>query len=187
MSFLAALAAIVLHVVNYNVTAQIEYNTRIFTRLLGKHAIYYYAVYLVSSAAVRDHFIDQQLRADSNTFPVPLIGWLPLLTSWTLFLFGIGLNLWTLYTLGIKGMYNGDSFGFLFDAPRCKVTTGPYQYLEDPQYVGTAIAMFAAALYYQSVTGLYLTIFLMLVFYLSVKYVEGPHMHRIYSEKNKKK
>ncbi len=35
--------------------------------------------------------------------------------------------------LGLKGMYNGDSFGYLMDA---RVTSGPYKYFTDPQYVG---------------------------------------------------
>eukprot|EP01118_Nematostelium_gracile_P019305 TRINITY_DN890_c0_g1_i2.p1 TRINITY_DN890_c0_g1~~TRINITY_DN890_c0_g1_i2.p1 ORF type:complete len:122 (-),score=24.52 TRINITY_DN890_c0_g1_i2:133-498(-) len=101
-----------------------------------------------------------------------------------LFFGGIALNLWTLKALGIKGMYNGDSFGFLFDAP---VTGGPYQYFNDPQYVGTVAAMVGSALYYRSLLGLALSLEMALVFYVSVKFVEGPHMNRIYSQKNKKK
>jgi len=81
-------------------------------------------------------------------------------------------------------MYNGDSFGFLFDAP---VTGGPYVYFNDPQYVGTTVAMLGSALYYRSNYGFVLALLMAVVFYISVKFVEGPHMNRIYSNKNKNK
>lgn len=55
--------------------------------------------------------------------------------------FGAIINLWAIQTLGIKGIYNGDSFGFLFDAP---VTTGVYRYFSDPQYLGTVWSPIAA-------------------------------------------
>jgi Phospholipid methyltransferase len=42
------------------------------------------------------------------------------------FVYGVLLNLWTLQALGIKGMYNGDSFGHLMDAP---VVNGPFRYV----------------------------------------------------------
>ena len=82
--------------------------------------------------------------------------------------FGILLNIWTLQALGIKGMtsccsarhgipadcwpgmYNGDSFGWLMDAP---VTGGPYTFFNDPQYVGTTAAMLGSAVYYNSLNG----------------------------------
>eukprot|EP01132_Coremiostelium_polycephalum_P008404 gene8404-10321_t len=97
------------------------------------------------------------------------------------FVFGILLNLWTLYALGIKGMYNGDSFGHLMDSP---VTGGPYQYFNDPQYVGTTIACLGAAIRHQSLNGLICTLAVYLVFLISVKYVEGPHLKRIYDNRS---
>jgi len=39
--------------------------------------------------------------------------------STVLFVAGVLLNLWTLQALGIKGMYNGDSFGHLMKEPVC--------------------------------------------------------------------
>lgn len=89
-------------------------------------------------------------------------------------------------------MYNGDSFGYLFDAPvnffalfsKAKVTGGPYQYFNDPQYVGTTAALIGSALYYRSqigfgklnwtsfLTHLVLSVILGLTFYVSVVFVE---------------
>lgn len=175
--FLMASGAIVLHVLNYNATAQIEHRTRLFSKLLGRNAIYIYAVYLVISALIRDHFIQLALRADQGSLDLELK---PL--SGFLFVVGVLLNIWTLKALGVKGMYNGDSFGFLMDAP---VTDGPYAFLNEPQYVGTALCLLGSSLYYQSLNGLILTAFLYFVFMLSVVFVEGPHMKRLYSKKQK--
>jgi len=180
-SFLIAVAAIVLHVVNYNSTAHLEYNTRFFTKILGSNAIYFYAVYLIISALIRDHFINNCLNIDNNSFQIDAD--MSVITGSTLFVFGIALNLWTLQTLGIKGMYNGDSFGFLFDAP---VTGGPYRLFSDPQYVGTTAAMLGSALYYKSTLGVVLTFVMAITFWVSVTFIEGPHMTRIYSSKSTK-
>ncbi|KAJ3325944.1 hypothetical protein HDV06_002329 [Boothiomyces sp. JEL0866] len=135
--FAIAALAIILHVVNYNATAQIEHATRIFTKAIGKNAVYYYAVYLVASALVRDHFIQQAVILDQGSF---VFAAKPVMQAlgWTSGAIGILMNLWTLKALGIKGMYNGDSFGFLMDAP---VTDGPYKYMQEPQYNGTTIVL----------------------------------------------
>ncbi|KAI8600624.1 phospholipid methyltransferase-domain-containing protein [Dissophora ornata] len=85
-------------------------------------------------------------------------------------------------SLGIKGMYNGDSFGFLFDAP---VMDGPYKYFSDPQYVGTTLSLVGTAVYYQSIVGYILAVDMYIIFWVSVMFFEGPHMRRIYSQKKK--
>lgn len=63
-TFCTAAAGIILHVANYNATAHLEHNTRVFTKILGKHAVYFYAVFLVVSALVRDEFIKYALIDD---------------------------------------------------------------------------------------------------------------------------
>jgi len=173
----------VFHVVNYNATAQLEHRTHIFTRIIGNHAIYFYAVYLVCSALLRDHVINLALEVDTGVIAQLTVEQAHY-AGLAFFAFGILLNIWTLKALGIKGMYNGDSFGFLMDAP---VTSGPYVYFNDPQYVGTTLAMLGSALYYRSVYGLILTAVMGLVFYISVKFIEGPHLTRIYSARDKRK
>ncbi|TPX72322.1 hypothetical protein SpCBS45565_g00532 [Spizellomyces sp. 'palustris'] len=181
IAYIAA-AAIVLHVANYNLTAQLEYHTRIFTKIFRSPAVYLYALYLIASALVRDHYVMQAVEGDVNSYilfskdAAKLIGH-------TLITFGVLLNLWTLKALGIKGMYNGDSFGHLMDAP---VSGGPYSFFHDPQYVGTTLALLGYAVKCQSWTGYVLTAVLYATFWISVKFVEGPHMNRIYANKGKK-
>ncbi|KAF9171388.1 hypothetical protein BGX21_006816 [Mortierella sp. AD011] len=176
-----AIVAMMLHVANYNVTARFEYNTHGFTKVIGKNAIYFYAVYLILSALVRDHFIHLAIAPDAGSlvfFPPSVAT----VVGASCFVLGALLNLWTLKSLGIKGMYNGDSFGFLFDAP---VEDGPYKYFSDPQYVGTTLSLFGTAIYYQSAIGFVLAVDMYLIFWVSVMFFEGPHMRRIYSQKEK--
>ena len=61
---LIAASAIVLHVAHYNASAHVEHATRIYTKVLGRNAVYFYAVLLIVCALVRDHFIYIALQAD---------------------------------------------------------------------------------------------------------------------------
>eukprot|EP01135_Chromosphaera_perkinsii_P011550 Nk52_evm8s2438 gene=Nk52_evmTU8s2438 len=184
-SFYLAVLAIVFHVVNYNVTAHLEYNTKAISKLLGNYAVYYYAAYLIASAVLRDSIIRYATEIEVKEIRLLVLDrgtsfWLgAVLCGGT----GVFLNLWTLQKLGIKGMYNGDSFGFLMDAP---VTDGPYRFFSDPQYVGTTLAMFGYAIHMQSCNGLILTFVMGLTFYISARFVETPHMNRIYAQRDNK-
>ncbi|KAF9938367.1 hypothetical protein BGZ65_013016 [Modicella reniformis] len=169
-----AILAMILHVANYNVTARIEYNTRMFTKTIGSNAIYFYAVYLILSALVRDHFIHLAVAPDAGSFVLFSAGVASVLGG-ACFAFGVLLNLWTLKALGIKGMYNGDSFGFLFDAP---VEDGPYRFFKDPQYVGTTSSLVGTAIYYQSITGYVLAVDMYIIFWISVMFFEATHTIR---------
>jgi phosphatidylethanolamine/phosphatidyl-N-methylethanolamine N-methyltransferase len=176
-------AAVALHVANYNFTARIEHATRVFTSVLGRNAVYFYAAFLVFSALVRDDFIKTALLADAGSLELLPRG-LQELVGMAVMGLGFALNLWTLQALGIKGMYNGDSFGWLMDAP---VEGGPFALFNDPQYAGTTFAMWGAALYYRSMHGWLLTAWMGFVFFLSVQFLEGPHMASLYAPANRKK
>ena len=152
-------------------------------QILGKHAIYYYAVYLVASALIRDSIIKRAVEVEVREVRLLILEeeaafWF----GGSLFVCGLLLNLWTLERLGIKGMYNGDSFGHLMNAP---VTDGPFRYLSDPQYVGTTMAMLGYAIQMQSWNGLVLTFVMGLTFYVSSKFIETPHMQKIYASNTK--
>ncbi|EGG21261.1 phospholipid methyltransferase family protein [Cavenderia fasciculata] len=143
----------------------------------------HHQIYLIVSALVRDYFIDIAIHYDRYYYeflPQEIADFL----GNSLFLFGVFLNLWCLKALGVKGMYNGDSFGHVMDAP---VQSGVFQLFSDPQYVGTTASCLGYAIRYQSLNGFICTIVMGIVFYISVKFVEGPHMNRIYSNKSASK
>eukprot|EP01088_Endostelium_zonatum_P010988 TRINITY_DN24727_c0_g1_i1.p1 TRINITY_DN24727_c0_g1~~TRINITY_DN24727_c0_g1_i1.p1 ORF type:complete len:206 (+),score=42.82 TRINITY_DN24727_c0_g1_i1:36-620(+) len=192
MEFLTVLAALFImgHVTNYNVTAHWEYNSRGFTKFFNgnrRRAAYFYAAFIFASSLIRDYVVDEALKTTNPVTVTPnFFDYIASIVGFSLFAFGIFLNFWTLKSLGIIGMYNGDSFGFLFDHI---ITDGPFQYLSDPQYVGATIATFgwSLAVYTYNWRGYFFTLVMALTYVVSVKFVEGPHMARIYSARNNNK
>lgn len=81
------------------------------------------------------------------------------------------------------------SFAFLgrgtpapFDPPRRLVVRGPYRYVRNPMYLGAALALAGAALFYQSgVLLAYAGLFLVLMHAFVVWY-EEPTLHRTFGE-----
>ena len=72
-----------------------------------------------------------------------------------LIVFGFILVFFSFYRLGMKGMYFGDHFGFLFTE---KITAFPYNRFDNPQYVGTTAFFFGFAMYHHSPVGILLTV-----------------------------
>ena len=86
--------------------------------------MYVHALLLVASALARDYLVQRALESTRSTLLVrvpyynfSLTGDQLVIVGQVLFVLGVWLNLWTLKTLGIKGMYNGDSFGWLMREP----------------------------------------------------------------------
>jgi len=89
---------------------------------------------------------------------------------------GTVLILASFYRLGLRGLYFGDHFGFLFKE---KVTSFPYDILDSPQYVGTCLAHFGLSFCYRSPTGVLFTLFYMLCYWI-LNQVEGRKLKIFY-------
>lgn len=83
----------------------------------------------------------------------------------------------SIYQLGIVGTYLGDYCGILMKE---RVTAFPFNVLEDPMYVGSAMAFFGTALYCESPAGVVLTALVWTVYSIALKF-EGPFTAKIYS------
>jgi protein-S-isoprenylcysteine O-methyltransferase Ste14 len=67
-----------------------------------------------------------------------------------------------------------------FDPPRRLVVAGPYRWVRNPMYIGAALALLGAALFFGSVAlALYATAFL-IVIHLFVLLYEEPTLHRLF-------
>jgi len=67
-----------------------------------------------------------------------------------------------------------------FDPPRRLVTAGPYARVRNPMYIGAALALFGAALFFGSTAlTLYATAFLVVI-HLFVVFYEEPTLHRLF-------
>ena len=69
-----------------------------------------------------------------------------------------------------------------FDPPRRLVIRGPYRSVRNPMYIGAALAITGAAIYYQSVALLGYVVVFLLVTYLFVVTYEEPTLRRTFGK-----
>lgn len=89
---------------------------------------------------------------------------------------GAGLAVWCVLTISIVGRGTPAPF----DPPRRLVVAGPYRRIRNPMYVGAALALAGATLYYESLALLaYLAVFLLATHLLVLGY-EEPTLRRLF-------
>jgi len=91
---------------------------------------------------------------------------------------GAALALWCVFTFAFAGKGTPAPF----DPPRRLVVQGPYRRVRNPMYVGAAVALAAAALYYESLALLAFTAGFLLVTHLFVLVYEEPALRRTFGE-----
>lgn len=84
-----------------------------------------------------------------------------------LFLIGQLFVLSSTWALGITGTFLGDYFGILMDH---RVEGFPFNVLRDPMYVGSTMCFAATALWYQSLVGLMLTLYVYIVYVIALRF-----------------
>ena len=91
---------------------------------------------------------------------------------------GGAVAIWCILTLALVGRGTPAPF----DPPRRLVVSGPYGYVRNPMYLGAALALVGAALFYQAgVLWAYAAGFLVLMHTLVVLY-EEPHLRQTFGE-----
>jgi protein-S-isoprenylcysteine O-methyltransferase Ste14 len=89
---------------------------------------------------------------------------------------GAAIALWCIFTFATIGRGTPAPF----DPPRRLVTQGPYRFVRNPMYIGAALALGGAALFYTSVPLLgYAGVFL-LTSHLFVVFYEEPTLRRTF-------
>ena len=91
---------------------------------------------------------------------------------------GAAIALWCVFTFAFAGKGTPAPF----DPPRRLVVQGPYRRVRNPMYVGAAVALAAAALYYDSLALLAFTAGFLLVTHLFVLIYEEPALRRTFGE-----
>ena len=98
---------------------------------------------------------------------------------------------WTAMALGAAGaalaLWCVGAFAWIgkgtpapFDPPRRLVIRGPYRYVRNPMYIGAALAVASAALYFGSWALLLFVIGFLLVCHGFVRVYEEPHLRRVF-------
>ncbi len=69
-----------------------------------------------------------------------------------------------------------------FDPPRRLVVRGPYRFVRNPMYVGAALALAGAALFYQSLPLLGYTVLFLVITHAFVMLYEEPTLRRTFGD-----
>lgn len=89
---------------------------------------------------------------------------------------GAGVALWCVATFAIRGRGTPAPF----DPPRRLVVLGPYRVVRNPMYIGAALALGAAALFYESLALLAYTAAFIGITHLFVITYEEPTLRRLF-------
>jgi len=100
----------------------------------------------------------------------------PQLTGMAVGAVGAGIALWCVVTFALIGRGTPAPF----DPPRRLVVTGPYRFVRNPMYVGAALALGGAALFYRSLALLAFTAGFIVVTHLFVVGYEEPTLRRLF-------
>ena len=89
---------------------------------------------------------------------------------------GAVLALWCIFTF----IWIGRGTPAPFDPPRRLVIRGPYRFVRNPMYIGAALGLAGAALFYESVTLLAYSGIFLLACHLFVVSYEEPNLQRTF-------
>jgi phosphatidylethanolamine N-methyltransferase len=160
----------------------LEFRYKLLSRLTGNDqakACDFLAYFLIYTGTIRNHAINEAINNNIHVnygvweYPIMLI-------SVILMLFGLVLVCLSFYRLGLRGMYFGDHFGFLFKE---KIVQFPYNYFDNAQYVGTTAFFLGFSLFYHSFAGVFITMVINLL-YKILTFVENRKLEIFYPSKD---
>lgn len=169
--------------ITWNLVARWEFHTKIFTRMAGDNrlAADIFAHVLIEMGILRNYLYSRALQnlpqfdiqTESTRYALTLL-------AYVFITYGLFLDFMSFYRLGIHGIYYADYFGILMSE---KVTAFPYNFLDNPLYVGSTFLFFGTALLYKSFYGILLSCLAVFMYFLASK-LENPMTELIYSESN---
>ncbi|XP_041458134.1 phosphatidylethanolamine N-methyltransferase-like isoform X3 [Lytechinus variegatus] len=173
------MAVIIFNPVFWNCVARLEYNKKVISRLIGSpnRGCMLLAATIVFLALVRSRRF--QLAIGTQYKWELLESNLIWLIGGGLLAIGIILVISSFFALGFYGTYLGDYFGILMEE---KVTSFPFNIVNDPMYVGSVLEHLGIALQSASPTGLLLTTILAIMYIIAMQF-EGPFTAEIYAQK----
>ncbi len=158
----------------------LEFKYKLLSRLIGHNqgrALDFLAYFLIYVGTIRNHAfneaVNHNIKISYGMFEIPIQ-----IMCFAAMAFGLTLIAFSFYRLGMTNMYFGDHFGFLFKE---KITTFPYNYFENPQYVGTTWFFMGFSICFHSPTGLFLT-FVVYILYMILNVVEARKLKVFYPD-----
>ncbi len=122
-------------------------------------------------------FLPAQLLAWSGITRPQTIG-IPQVTGTAIVLLGGSIALWCVFTFALIGKGTPAPF----DPPRRLVTRGPYRVVRNPMYIGAALALGGATVFFESIVLLGFTVLFLLVTHMFVVVYEERVLRRMFGE-----
>jgi phosphatidylethanolamine N-methyltransferase len=168
----------ILCMILWTVLPHIQFKFNLLSKLVGDDhgkAADFLAYIIIYSGCSRNYAFNEAIN---NNFKVDFGDWNYLLLSigYALIVFGLIIVAGSFYRLGLRGMYFGDYFGFLFKE---KIVSFPYNTFENPQYIGTCAFFTGLSITHLSPTGLFLTLFINIT-YSFLNYFESSKLAIFY-------
>lgn len=125
-------------------------------------------VCMFSASRFSDNFSFQQaLAAQPNLVPHPDYPTAHIVLAFVLFFTGQLLVITSMFALGVTGTYLGDYFGILMSH---RVTTFPFNVVEDPMYIGSTLCFLGTSLWFRSPAGLAISLFVFIVYQVALSF-----------------
>jgi phosphatidylethanolamine/phosphatidyl-N-methylethanolamine N-methyltransferase len=168
--------------VTWNLIARWEFHTKVFTKIAGDNrlAADIFAHILIEMGILRNYLFKRAIEGQMGYPFFEEYKIYAVFLGYSLVTFGTIIVLMAYYRLGIHGIYYGDYFGILMKE---KVTAFPYNFLENPLYVGSSSIFLGLTIAYISPCGLLLTV-LVLFMYKMASILENPMTDLIYCVDN---
>lgn len=179
-----AAAHITLNPLFWNLSARLEYKTKFLSKVFGSAKVGCYVLaaitfligmtrnFVVIIAVTRQLTFEEYLGA-STVYYMQIFGTFCIIA-------GLFISVSSMLRLGITGTYLGDYFGMLKSS---RVTAFPYNFIDNPMYVGSTIAFLGLAIRMVSPIGFLLTAYVWLVYNIAL-FFEEPFTAKIYSSKD---
>jgi phosphatidylethanolamine N-methyltransferase len=185
-NFLEAVILTMLSIFSLYIFPQLQYKYKLLSRMTNNdmgRAADFLAYFLIHIGTFKNYAFFEALftnkRIDVNDwyyysiFPIGVL----------LIVVGVTLVIFSFHRLGLRGMYFGDHFGFLFNK---KIDQFPYNYLENPQYVGTNLVYVGLSFTFRSVAGMFLSLFMIVMYRIFWLFIEKKKLKKFYPKYSKR-
>ncbi|KAJ6546919.1 phospholipid methyltransferase-domain-containing protein [Mycena capillaripes] len=162
----------------WTLIARNEYNNRTLTKLIGARVACSILGGVVFVAGLLRDVLYRAALHDQPQYPLPYA--IQTILAWIIFGTGNFLVAATFVRLGFWGTFYGDYFGILKEN---RVTSFPFNVLQDPMYLGAKLCFVGAALWYERPAGLLVALYVHLTYAVLVRF-EGPFTKMIYANRD---
>jgi methylene-fatty-acyl-phospholipid synthase len=176
-----ACGVVMLNPLFWNVFSRLEYRTHLISKFAGgpRRGVTLLAMGILSFNFCRTTIFHNVMKGNAACLPMQnssfdVVGYL-------FVIIGLVLVIASGYRLGFFCSFMGDYFGILLDE---KVTGFPFNIVDDPMYVGSALFYLGLSFQHASIVGLLLTGCIALSYLLAVLF-EQPFTTQIYANRKK--